>query len=47
MNDWRLREIASSCVVMGMSLVDVAKDSNEGLGSIPRTKNSGTNCGVN
>jgi hypothetical protein len=39
--NWRLREIASSCVVMGISLDDVAKDFNEGLGSIPRTKNSG------
>ena len=26
---------------MGMSLDDVAKDSSEGLGSIPSTKNSG------
>lgn len=41
MKDWRLREIASSCVVKGISLDDVAKDSDEGLGSIPRTRNSG------
>lgn len=41
MKNWRLCEIASSCVVMGMSLDDVAKDSSEGLGSIPSTKNSG------
>ena len=39
--DWRLSEIASSCVVTGISLDDVAKDSDEGLGSIPRTRNSG------
>jgi len=45
--DWRLREIASSCVVMGISLDEVANDSDEGLGSIPRTRKSGTNCGVN
>ena len=39
--NWRLREIASSCGVMGISLDDVAKDSDEGLGSIPRTRKSG------
>lgn len=30
---------------MGISLDDVAKDFNEGLGSIPRTKNSGIRLG--
>lgn len=39
--DWRLREIASSCVVTGISLGEVANDSGEGLGSIPRTRKSG------